>query len=135
MPRKQINTEIVILDDSDSENSNDGDGTVKQEDQENNTPNIENTPNALKIETIFSGEEASKLDNLNPALAEVVFDSKEHSEDEIEDDDSDIEIIDMPAVIKKPRVLQDILQELKEDPKSWEETIIRIFQNQKLLIL
>merc|ERR1712179_872878 len=33
-------------------------------------------------------------------------------------DDSDIEIIDMPAVIKKPRVLQEIMKELEEDSNS-----------------
>jgi len=121
MPRKQINTEIVILDDSDSanENSNDGCGIVlNQEDQEKHTRKVENTSDALRIENVFSGEEASKLDNLNPALAEVVFDSKEHSEEEIEDVDSDIEIIEMPAVIKKPRVLQEIIKELEKDPNS-----------------
>jgi len=121
MPRKQTNTEIVTLDDSDSGNENSNDGSeiiLNQEDQEKNTSKVSNTSDALKIENVFSGEEASKLDNLNPALAEVVFDSKEHSEDEIEDDDSDIEIIDMPAVIKKPRVLQEIMKELEEDSNS-----------------
>jgi len=121
MPRKQTNTEIVTLDDSDSGNENSNDDSeiiLNQEDQEKNTSKVTNTSDALKIENVFSGEEASKLDNLNPALAEVVFDSKEHSEDEIEDDDSDIEIIDMPAVIKKPRVLQEIMKELEEDSNS-----------------
>ena len=63
-------------------------------------------------------EEASKIDNLNPALADVVFDSKEHSDENSDDDDSDIEIIDMPVANKKPRVLQEILKELQEDPYS-----------------
>jgi len=110
MPRKPIKTEVVILDDSDGEDSND----VSEADQE-----LEKTNNDIKIENVFSGEEASKIDNLNPAFAEVVFDSKEHSEEEdTEDEDSDIEIIDMPAVIKKPRVLQEILKELEKDPNS-----------------
>ena len=36
----------------------------------------------------------------------------------LDDDDSDIEIIDMPVANKKPRVLQEILKELQEDPNS-----------------
>jgi len=107
MPRKHTNAEVVTLDDSDEENSNDACGIVLNQEEEQ----VDTT---LKIEKVFCGEEASKIDNLNPALAEVVFDSKEHSEDE----DSDIEILDMPAVSKKPRVLQEILKELKEDPNS-----------------
>ena len=49
----------------------------------------------LKIEKVFCGEEASRIGNLNPALADVVFDSKEHSDENADDDDSDIEKIDM----------------------------------------
>jgi len=112
MPRKPINTEIVTLDDSDGENSNDTSGIVLNQEEE------EPAETVLKIEKVFCGEEASKIDNLNPALADVVFDSKEHSDENADDDDSDIEIIDMPVVNKKPRVLQEILKELQEDSKS-----------------
>jgi len=112
MPRKLLNTEIVTLDDSDGENSNDTSGIVLNQDED-----IVDSP--LKIEKVFCGEEASKIENLNPALADVVFDSKEHSDDDnADDDDSDIEIIDMPVVNKKPRVLQEILKELKGGPNS-----------------
>jgi len=112
MPRKLINTEIVTLDDSDGENSNDTSGIVLNQEEE------EPGDTVLKIEKVFCGEEASKIDNLNPALADVVFDSKEHSDENADDDDSDIEIIDMPVANKKPRVLQEILKELQEDPNS-----------------
>ena len=111
MPRKLINTEIVTLDDSDGENSNDTSGIVLNHEEEP-------VESVLKIEKVFCGEEASKIDNLNPALADVVFDSKEHSDENADDDDSDIEIIDMPVAHKKPRVLQEILKELQEDPNS-----------------
>eukprot|EP00090_Calanus_glacialis_P002522 TRINITY_DN11897_c0_g1_i1.p1 TRINITY_DN11897_c0_g1~~TRINITY_DN11897_c0_g1_i1.p1 ORF type:complete len:565 (-),score=165.33 TRINITY_DN11897_c0_g1_i1:574-2217(-) len=111
MPRKLINTEIVTLDDSDGENSNDTSGIVLNHEEEP-------VESVLKIEKVFCGEEASKIDNLNPALADVVFDSKEHSDENADDDDSDIEIIDMPVANKKPRVLQEILKELQEDPNS-----------------
>ena len=133
MPRRPINTvvtivpdardaptEIVTLDDSDAENSNDTSGIVL------NLEEDEPKESLLKIGKVFSGDEASKLDNdnsndpqpfTNPA--DVVFDSKEHSSDDNDsDDDSDIEIIDMPVNNKKAKVLQDILKELQEDPKS-----------------
>ena len=99
MPRKLINTEIVTLDDSDGENSNDTSGIVLNQEEEEPA----SAETVWKIEKVFCGEEASRIDNLNPALADVVFDSKEHSDENADDDDSDIEIIDMPVVNKKPR--------------------------------
>merc|ERR1712096_43559 len=113
-------TEIVTLDDSDAESSNDTSGIVL------NLEEDEPKESLLKIGKVFSGDEASKIDNDNsndPQMftnpADVVFDSKEHSSDDNDsDDDSDIEIIDMPVNNKKAKVLQDILKELQEDPKS-----------------
>eukprot|EP00092_Neocalanus_flemingeri_P018536 GFUD01020072.1.p1 GENE.GFUD01020072.1~~GFUD01020072.1.p1 ORF type:complete len:536 (-),score=116.49 GFUD01020072.1:441-2048(-) len=114
MPRRPINTgvtnvpdaptEIVTLDDSDAENSNDTSGIVLNQEEDGD--------GLLKIDQVFSGEEASKIDNLDPVHADV-FDSKDHSDDE--GDDSDIEIIDMPVTNKKAKVLQDILKELQGD--------------------
>ena len=99
MPRKLINTEIVTLDDSDGENSNDTSGIVLNQKEEEPA----SAETVLKIEKVFCGEEAFRINNINPALADVVFDSKEHSDENADDDDSDIEIIDMPVVNKKPR--------------------------------
>lgn len=109
VPDKDAPTEIVTLDDSDTENSNDTSGIVLND--EENEPN----ENLLKIDKVFSGKEASNFENIHPGLANAVFDSKEHSDNE-SDDDSDIEIIDMPVMNKKAKLLQDILKELQEDP-------------------
>jgi len=108
VPDKNAPTEIVTLDDSDDEDSNDTSGIVL------NGEDNESKENLLKIDKVFSGNEASNLENINPGLADVVFDSREHSANE-SDDDSDIEILDMPVMNKKAKVLQDILKELQED--------------------
>jgi len=117
MPRRPINnvqnvaTEIVTLDDSDSENSNDTSGIVLNQEEEMNVDKV------LKVEKIISGEEAVKMDNGNHSES-ANGNVKEQSDNDADDDDSDIEIIDMPVINKKAKVLQDILKELQEDSKS-----------------
>ena len=99
MPRKNTKPKIFTLADPDGRNSNDTSGIVLNQEEEEPV----SAETVWKIDKVFCGEEASRIDNLNPALADVVFDSNKHSDENADDDDSDIEIIDMPVVNKKLR--------------------------------